>query len=30
VVERSVFSAPLDLGKPVHYVSLSKNWGISL
>lgn len=30
LVERCVFAAPLDLGKPVHYLSLSKNWGISI
>lgn len=29
VVERCVFAAPRDLGKPVHYIALSKNWGIA-
>lgn len=31
VVERCVFDAPDEVhGKPVHYVALSRNWGISL
>lgn len=31
VVERSVFEAPVEVnGKPVHYIALSKNWGVAV
>lgn len=31
VVERCVFDVPEEVnGKPVHYIALSRNWGVSL